>query len=56
MDKYFKQVSTNEFTYYPEDKKYYTVSQKEKDESLNNDICIDSKAMAAIKKIYEYKF
>nr|WP_321266768.1 molybdopterin-dependent oxidoreductase [uncultured Sulfurimonas sp.] len=50
MDKYFKQVSTNEYEYYPEDKRYYTVSKKDKNENLHDDICVDKKAIAAIKK------
>ena len=50
MDSYFKQVSTNEYEYYPEDKRYYTVTKKDKDENIADDICIDKKAMAGIKK------
>ncbi len=54
MDKYFKQISANEYEYYPEDKKYYSVTQKDKDENIDEhiaeDICVDKKAMAGIKK------
>ncbi len=48
MDKYFKQISANEFQYYPEDKKYYTTSSGKIVDS--QDTCIDEKAMAALKK------
>ncbi len=50
MDKYFKQTSMNEYEYYPEDKKYYTVSKTEQVENENNDVCVDSKSIAAVKK------
>lgn len=48
MDKYFKQLSANEFEYYPEDKKYYSTPGGEKLDV--GDTCIDEKAMAALKK------
>ena len=48
MDKYFKQLSANEFEYYPEDKKYYSTPGGEKFDV--GDTCIDEKAMAALKK------
>jgi len=48
MDEYFKQLSENEFQYYPEDKKYYTTPGGEPIDS--QDTCIDEKAMAALKK------
>ncbi len=50
MDKYFKQTSTNEYEYYPEDKKYYTVSKTDQIENLDNDVCVDSKSIAAVRK------
>ncbi len=49
MDKYFKQTSTNEYEYYPEDKKYYTTPGGESRLSAE-DICIDEKEIAALKK------
>ncbi len=48
MDKYFKQLSANEYQYYPEDKKYYTKTSGEKLDA--QDTCIDEKEMAALKK------
>jgi thiosulfate reductase / polysulfide reductase chain A len=48
MDEYFKQISQNEYQYYPEDKKHYHSSDREKLEA--HDTCIDEKEMAALKK------
>ena len=48
MDTYFKQLSANEYEYYPEDKKYYTTPGGERLDA--QDTCIDEKAMAALKK------
>jgi len=48
MDSYFKQLSMNEFQYYPEEKKYYTSPGGEKLDA--QDTCIDEKEMAALKK------
>ncbi|QOR61233.1 molybdopterin-dependent oxidoreductase [Sulfurovum sp. ST-21] len=48
MDDYFRQLSTNEYQYYPEDKKYYTTPGGEKLDA--QDTCIDEKEMAALKK------
>jgi thiosulfate reductase/polysulfide reductase chain A len=49
MDKYFKQLSVNEYEYYPEDKKYYTTPGGESKLDAE-DICIDEKELAALKK------
>lgn len=49
MDEYFKQISTNEYEYYPEDKKYYTTPGGES-KLAAEDICIDEKEIAALKK------
>jgi thiosulfate reductase/polysulfide reductase chain A len=48
IDKYFKQLSANEFQYYPEDKKYYTSKVGEKIDA--QDTCIDEKEMSALKR------
>ena len=48
MDEYFKQLSVNEYEYYPEDKKYYTSPGGEKLDA--HDTCIDEREMAALKK------
>jgi len=55
MDQYFKQVSANEYEYYPDDKKYYTVNTKDKEENLYDDVCVDKRAIAAIKKYMHTK-
>ncbi|WP_309497660.1 molybdopterin-dependent oxidoreductase [Sulfurovum sp.] len=49
MDKYFKQLSNNEYEYYPEDKKYYTTPGGES-RLAAEDLCIDEKEIAALKK------
>jgi len=48
MDEYFKQISANEYEYYPEDKRYYSTPGGEKLDA--QDTCIDEKAIAALKK------
>lgn len=49
MKEYFKPLSTNEYVYYPEDKKYYTTPGGES--RLNTeDTCVDEKEIAALKK------
>jgi len=53
MEKYFKKLSENEYEYYPEDKKYYSVIT-EKDEikttNIYQDACVDEKDIASLKK------
>jgi len=49
MDKYFKQLSNNEYEYYPENKKYYTTPGGENILDTE-DICIDEKEIASLKK------
>ena len=48
MDKYFKQISANEYQYYPEDKKYYSVSSN--NNAIYHNICVDEKEIAGLKK------
>ncbi|MEY3002780.1 MAG: hypothetical protein RLZZ428_1155, partial [Pseudomonadota bacterium] len=49
MKEYFKPLSTNEYEYYPEDKKYYTTPGGES--RLNTeDTCVDEKEIASLKK------
>ena len=48
MEHYFRQLSANEYEYYPEEKRYYTTPGGERSDVL--DTCIDEKAMAALKK------
>lgn len=49
MDKYFKKLSVNEYEYYPEDKKYYTTPGGES-RLDTEDVCVDEKEIAALKK------
>jgi len=49
MDKYFKQVSVNEYEYYPEDKRYYSIIKGELKLDVH-DTCIDEKEIAVMKK------
>ena len=48
MDEYFKKLNENEYEYYPEDKKYYSVPGGKKLDAP--DTCIDEKELAALKK------
>ena len=48
MEKYFKQLSANEYSYYPEDKKFYTTPGGERRDA--QDSCVDEKEIAALKK------
>jgi thiosulfate reductase/polysulfide reductase chain A len=50
MDKYFKKVSANEFEYYPEHKKSYSVIEGEKIAEPYHDTCIDIKEIAVLNK------
>ncbi len=57
MEDYFKQISQNEFQYYPPDKTYHSViARKEpaetqpENELTHQDICIDEKELAALQK------
>jgi len=49
MDQYFKQISTNEYEYYPKDKRYYSVIKGELKVDVH-DTCIDEKEIAVMKK------
>jgi thiosulfate reductase/polysulfide reductase chain A len=49
MDKYFKKISENEYEYYPEDKKYYTVLKEDIEAKIYSGDCIDEKEIASIK-------
>ena len=50
MEKYFKQLSANEYEYYPEDKKAYTVSKWRKGAVIDIDTCVNEKEIAALQK------
>ncbi len=48
MESYFKQISSNEYEYYPDDKRYYSVlKEKPKSEIYSGD-CVDEKELASM--------
>ena len=49
MDKYFKQISINEYEYYPENKKYYTVTKNRFNLNVYNEDCVDEKEITTLK-------
>ncbi|SHO81088.1 Thiosulfate reductase precursor [hydrothermal vent metagenome] len=55
IDKYFKKISDNEYKYYPEDKKYYTITKGKdfKKEAHYNEICVDEKELASIQSNFQ---
>jgi len=50
MDKYFKKISVNEYEYYPEHKKSYSVIEGDKVAEPYHDTCIDIKEIAVLNK------
>lgn len=50
IDKYFKKISENEYEYYPENKKYYTVTQKGFNTSVYTEDCVDEKELVSLGK------
>jgi thiosulfate reductase/polysulfide reductase chain A len=50
MDKYFKKLSANKYQYYPENKKYYTVTKDGFNNDVYSDSCIDEKELATLKE------
>lgn len=50
MDQFFKKINANEYEYYPENKKYYTVRKKGFDSNIYFEDCADEKALAASKQ------
>ncbi len=50
MDTYFKKISANEYAYYPEDKKAYTVSKWLEGAAVSIDTCVNEKEIAALQK------
>ncbi len=54
MDKYFKKISDNEYEYYPDDKKYYSVKVANKETADTYiDTCVNEKEVAALKKKFK---
>jgi len=50
MESYFKKLSGNEYAYYPEDKKAYTVSKWLEGAAVSIDTCVNEKEIAALQK------
>jgi len=50
MDKFFKKISTNEYEYYPEHKKNYSVIQGDLIQEPYHDTCIDIEEIAVLVK------
>ena len=50
MEKYFRQLSANEYEYYPEEKKAYTVSKWREGAVIDIDTCVNEKEIAALQK------
>ncbi len=53
MDKYFKKLSENEYEYYPEDKRAYSVNKGEEARDVYQDTCINEKEIAALRKEFK---
>jgi len=49
MDTYFRKLSENDYEYYPDSKKYYSVDRGDDPKDAPNDFCIDNKELAALK-------
>ena len=50
MDKYFKKLSANKYQYYPENKKYYTVTKDGFNSDVYSEACVDEKELATLKE------
>ncbi len=53
MDKYFKKISENEYEYYPDDKRYYSVNKGKEAAGEYQDACVNEKEIAALKKKFK---
>ncbi len=53
MDKYFKQKSVNEYQYYPEHKKYYSVIEGDLINEPYHDTCVDPHEIAVLRKDFQ---
>ena len=49
MERYFKKIGENEYEYYPEEKKYYTVLKENIQSEIYSGDCVDEKELASIK-------
>jgi len=50
MDEYFKKINDNEYEYYPENKKYYTVTRDGFNSEIYSEACVDEKELATLKE------
>ena len=55
MDKYFKRITDNEYEYYPDDKKYYTITKGKdfQDKAIYSDSCVDEKELASMESDFK---
>ncbi len=53
MDKYFKKISENEYEYYPDDKRYYSIGLGKDMKESSHDTCVSLKDIAALKKKFK---
>ena len=53
MDEYFKKLSANEYEYYPDDKRFYSVNKGEEPEEVYQDTCVNEKDIAALKREFK---
>jgi len=53
MDKYFKKLTVNNYEYYPEHKKSYSVIEGKEAENVYQDTCINEKEIAALKREFK---
>jgi thiosulfate reductase/polysulfide reductase chain A len=53
MEKYFKQISENEFEYYPFHKRFYSVIEGELKSDVYHDTCVNEKEIAVLKKEFK---
>lgn len=53
MDKYFKQISANEYEWYPKNKRFYSVVRGEFKSDVFHDTCVNEKEIAVLKKQFK---
>jgi thiosulfate reductase/polysulfide reductase chain A len=53
MDNYFKQLSANEYEWYPKDRRFYSVVKGEFKSDVFHDTCVDEKEIAVLKKEFK---
>ena len=53
MDKFWKQISSNEFQWYPKKERFYSVVEGEFKSDVFHDTCVDEKEIAVLKKEFK---